>query len=68
MKIINMASVVHKILHFYELLPEVEKKQVAFEIIRRSLKFDLPLLTEDEFTHTAEELFLELDRREAQNA
>ena len=40
---------------------------MAFEIIRRSLTFDLPPLTEDEFTHSAEILFLELDRREAQN-
>jgi len=62
-----MASIANKILHSYELLPEVEQRKVAFEIIRRSLKFDLPPLTEDEFTHTAEALFLELDRSEAQN-
>ena len=62
-----MISAAHKLLHFYELLPEAERREVASEIIRRSLKFHLPPLTDDDFTHAAEELFLELDHLETQN-
>jgi hypothetical protein len=38
---------------------------VAAEIIRRTMAFDLPALTDEELVLNAEELFLELDRQEA---
>lgn len=46
-----MATIVHNILHSYDRLPEAEQRKVAMEIIRRSLKFDLPPLTDDEFAN-----------------
>ncbi|MEW6214870.1 MAG: hypothetical protein AB1478_06660 [Nitrospirota bacterium] len=63
-----MATSVKDILHSFELLPEDEKKELASEIIRRTAKFDLPPLTDEELISCADELFLELDRRESKNA
>ncbi len=62
-----MATAVRNLLRNFELLPKIEKQQFAWEIIRRSVKFDLPPLSDDELIFSAEELFLELDRREAQD-
>jgi hypothetical protein len=53
------------ILDSFDLLPEPEKRQLAAEIICRTVKLDLPPLTDEEFVLAAEELFLELDRRES---
>ncbi|MEW6674675.1 MAG: hypothetical protein AB1348_01420 [Nitrospirota bacterium] len=63
-----MATSVKDILHSFELLPEGEKKELASEIIRRTAKFDLPPLTDEELISCADELFLELDQRESKNA
>jgi len=41
---------------------------LASEILRRTIHFDFPLLTDEELIHSAERLFLGLDRREAKNA
>ncbi len=62
-----MATAVRNLLRNFELLPKIEKQQFAWEIIRRSVNFDLPPLSDDELILSAEELFLELDRREAQD-
>ena len=62
-----MMIAVKNILRSYELLPELEKRELVYQIIRRSLKFDLPPLSEEQLVFNADELFLELDRRESQN-
>ena len=46
----------------------VEKQVVICELLRRMWDFDLPPLSDEEFVANAEELFLELDRREATDA
>jgi hypothetical protein len=46
-------------------LPEAEQRELAWEILRRTVNFDLPSLSDEELVLSAEELFLELDRREA---
>jgi hypothetical protein len=53
------------VIQSFERLSEIDKKEVALEIVRRSLKFDLPPLTDKELVLNAEEIFLELDKREA---
>ena len=63
-----MNTGVKDILYSFELLSENEKMELASEIIRRTAKFDLPPLTNDELIYCAEGLFLELDRREYENA
>ncbi len=61
-----MTTAVKKILRSYELLPEPEKRELAYQIIRRSLMFDMPPLSDEQLLFNANELFLELDRRESQ--
>lgn len=61
-----MTSSVQQILHSFDLLPESEQRELAWEILRRTVNFDLPSLSDEELVFSAEELFLELDRREAQ--
>lgn len=63
-----MPTLVKDIIHSFELLSEDEKKELAFEIMRRTAKFDLPPLTDEDLISCADELFLELDRRESKNA
>lgn len=62
-----MTSAVQNILKTYESLPELEQREIAFAILQRSLKFDFPSVSDEELVASAEELFLELDRRESPN-
>ena len=52
------------ILESFDELPEREKQEVASAILRRTLRFDLPPLTDDDLIAQADELFHELDARE----
>jgi len=49
-------------------LPELEKKEVAAAILHRTLQLNFPPLSDEELVLSAEEVFLELDRREAADA
>jgi hypothetical protein len=62
-----MNSSVQQLLRSFDLLPEAEQRELAWEILRRTVTFDLPSLSDEELVLSAEELFLELDRREAQD-
>jgi len=62
-----MSLTAEHILQSFDRLPEAEKKEVASEIIRRSVHFDLPSLSDEELVSIAEELFLELDSQETRN-
>jgi len=48
-----------------EFLADYEKQKFASEIIKRILESNLPALSEDDLVPPAEELFLELDRKES---
>lgn len=63
-----MSASGQEILESFDQLPEAEKKEVASEILRRTLSLDIPPLSDDELVLSAEELFLALDRREAEDA
>ena len=63
-----MSTSAQDILESFDQLPEVEKQEVASEILRRTLSFDISPLSDDELVLSAEEIFLELDRREAEDA
>jgi hypothetical protein len=56
---------VKQILDSFDQLLETEKRELASEIIRRTVKLDLPNLTDKDLILNAEELFLELDKRES---
>ena len=62
-----MSRSIKEILDSFDQLPEIEKRELASEIIRRTVKLDLPSLTDEELIYNAEELFLELDKRESNN-
>jgi hypothetical protein len=61
-----MTSSVQQLLHSFDLLPEADQRELAWEILRRTVNFDLPPLSDEELVLSAEALFLELDGREAQ--
>jgi hypothetical protein len=56
-----------RVLDSFDLLTEMEKRQVVSEILRRATWLGAPGLSDEELVLTAEEVFLELDRSESQN-
>ena len=60
-----MDSAVKDILDSFDRLPEDEKREIASEIIRRTLNLNFPNITDEELIYNAEEIFLELDKRES---
>ena len=63
----GISTTVEELLKSFDLLPEVEKRKVAMEILRRSLELRSTPLTDEELASNAEQLFLELDRRELED-
>jgi hypothetical protein len=60
-----MTAAAKTVLESFDELPEREKREVASAILRRTLRFDLPPLTDEDLVAQADELFRELDAREA---
>lgn len=52
------------ILTTFDSLSEKARYEVALEILRRTRDSNFPALSDDDLALSAEELFLELDRRE----
>ena len=63
-----MTTAVRNLLHSFDALPDPEKRELAVEILRRCHRFQFPPLTDEDLVRSAEELFLELDRREEEDA
>ena len=63
-----MSMSAQNLIESFDKLPDAEKQKVASEILRRTINFDMPALSDEELVLSAEELFLELDRREAEDA
>lgn len=63
-----MGTSAQNLIESFDKLPESEKQKVASEILKRTINFDMPALSDEELVLSAEELFLELDRREAEDA
>ena len=62
-----MTSSVQQLLHSFDLLPEAEQQELAWEILRRTVNFDLLSLSDEDLVLNAEALFVELDRQAAQH-
>lgn len=62
-----MTETMQHLLNTFELLPEREKQEFAFEILKRTIDWDMPDLSDNELILNAVELFAELDRREEQH-
>jgi len=56
---------VQAILQSFEALPETDKRDLASEIVRRTLKSGQPAVSDEDLVSIAEETFLELDREES---
>jgi hypothetical protein len=63
-----MTTTAENLISIFDTLPEPEKREVATVILHRTLDFDLPPLSDEELTLNAEQLFLELDRQEEEDA
>ena len=61
-----MTTDIKEILNTFDLLPDNDKRDLASEILRRTVHFDFPPLTDEELIQSAEKLFLDLDRKESQ--
>jgi hypothetical protein len=62
-----MSASSQELLESFDRLSEAEKREVASQIFRRSVRFDLPQLTDDDLVMNAEQIFLDLDRRESED-
>jgi hypothetical protein len=66
--VFKMTTEAQNLLQTFELLQEADKREVAAEIMRRSVSFDVPPLSDDQLTAIADELFLELDKEDSKDA
>lgn len=57
-----------EILNTFDRLSEFEQWELASQILRRALQLNIPPLSDEELVQNAEELFIELDRRELEDA
>ncbi|MFL6203303.1 MAG: hypothetical protein ACJ76J_29400 [Thermoanaerobaculia bacterium] len=62
-----MTHAARQLIETFEALPEGEKQVVTMEILRRTALEDHPPLDEAELILAADQVFLELDRREEQD-
>jgi hypothetical protein len=55
-------------LHTFDLLPDGDKRELASDILRRTLMLDVPPLSDEQLVGAAEDIFLQLDQSEADRA
>lgn len=60
-----MTKAVQQLLATFDSLTEAEQREAAAEVLRRAVELAPPELPEEALTEAAEELFRELDAREA---
>jgi hypothetical protein len=60
-----MTAIVRQLLDSFDRLPVADQHEAAIEILRRSLPFNFPPLDDQTLIQSAEDLFLNLDAREA---
>ncbi len=59
-----MTRAAKQIIESFESLPEPEKQSVVVEILRRTAADAYPALEDEDLVLAADQIFLELDRRE----
>lgn len=60
-----MTTVVQELLKTFDRLTDLERMELASEILKRVIDLDFPPLSDEDLVFNAEELFLELDRQES---
>jgi hypothetical protein len=59
-----MNKAARQVLESFEALPETERESVVVEILRRARAESYPAVEDEDLILAADEIFLELDRRE----
>jgi hypothetical protein len=60
-----MSTDSQNVINGFEALPIVEQREVIAELLRKAAQWDTPSLSDDELVRLADDIFLEMDRREA---
>ena len=60
-----MTEAVQELLHTFDALTDAEKQEATVQLLRRAIEDESGDVPEDALVAAAEELFLELDAREA---
>ena len=63
-----MGTPAQNVIETFDQLPDSEQREVAAAILRRTAEMEFAPLFDDELILSAEETFIELDRREAEDA
>lgn len=63
-----MMQTVEEIISSFDRLPGKEQKEITRIILLRNLEMETPSVSDEELLYSAEEIFLELDKREAIDA
>lgn len=63
-----MTQTAQNIISTFDHLPMKEQQEVTKILLRRNLEIETPSISDDDLVLNAEEIFLELDRREAEDA
>jgi hypothetical protein len=62
-----MTALVQELLDNFDRLTDAERMDLTVEILKRTAHLELPPLSDESLVLHAEELFLEMDQREAQD-
>jgi len=60
-----MTTDVRDLLRSFDSLPDSDKRELAAEILRRSVRFDPLPFSDEELTKAADDIFSAIDREEA---
>jgi hypothetical protein len=60
-----MSADSQNVINGFYALPIFEQREVMAELLRKAAQWDTPPLSDDDLVRLADEVFLELDRREA---
>jgi hypothetical protein len=61
-----MGNAAERLIESFEALPEVDKREVLSVLLRRAIELPYPSPSDEELLHAADQVFQDLDRREAQ--
>lgn len=62
-----MGTPAENLIDSFDRLPDAEQREVASAILRRTLEIEFPSFSDEELVVSAEKIFLDLDRREAED-
>ena len=60
-----MGDAARHLLKSFGALSEIDQREVLAQLLRRAAELPYPFPSDDELLHAADQVFLELDRREA---